>query len=160
VVERALYIAVVGAGVGDSLALGTAEEVGFELARTGAFVVCGGLGGVMEAVCRGAKAAGGTTIGILPGDDRSEANRFVDIAIATALGEVRNTLVVNASDALIALTGEFGTLSEIAFALKVGKPVVGLDTWDLSSRLRPHDPVVRASTPREAVERALALARR
>jgi uncharacterized protein (TIGR00725 family) len=128
-----------------------AEAVGRVLAERGAVLVCGGLGGVMAAACRGAKAAGGTTVGILPGDDRTQANEHVDVAIATGLGEARNALVVRAVDALIAIGGEYGTLSEIALALKAGKPVVGLDTWDL-------EPIVRAQNPGEAVERALDLA--
>jgi uncharacterized protein (TIGR00725 family) len=94
-------------------------------------LVCGGLGGVMEAACRGAKDAGGTTIGILPGADRAAANPFVDVAIATGLGEARNALVVRAADAAIAVGGGYGTLSEIALALKAGKPVVGIGTWDI-----------------------------
>ena len=114
-------------------------------------LVCGGRGGVMEAACRGAKAAGGTTVGILPGTDRGEANQYVDVAIATGLGEMRNALIVRAVDALIAVGGEFGTLSEVALALKAGKPVVGIGTWDL-------EPIVRAQNPAEAVQRALELA--
>ena len=105
--------------------------MGRELAARGAVLVCGGLGGVMEAACRGAKDAGGRTVGILPGTDRAAANPFVDTAIPTGLGEARNALVVRAADALIAVGGGYGTLSEIALALKAGKPVVGLDSWDI-----------------------------
>jgi uncharacterized protein (TIGR00725 family) len=94
-------------------------------------LVCGGLGGVMEAACRGAKGAGGTTIGILPGSERAAANAFVDVAVPTGLGEARNALVVRAADAVIAVGGGYGTLSEIALALKAGKPVVGLGSWDI-----------------------------
>jgi uncharacterized protein (TIGR00725 family) len=94
-------------------------------------LVCGGLGGVMEAACRGARDGGGATLGILPGADRRQANRFVDVAVPTGLGEARNALVVRASDALIAVGGAYGTLSEIAFALKAGKPVVGLGSWEI-----------------------------
>jgi uncharacterized protein (TIGR00725 family) len=111
-------------------------------------VVCGGLGGVMEAACRGAKGAGGTTIGILPGVDRSAANPFVDVAIPTGLGEARNALVVRAADALIAVGGGYGTLSEIAFALKAGKRVAGIGTWEI-------DGVERADSPEAAVEAVL-----
>jgi uncharacterized protein (TIGR00725 family) len=111
-------------------------------------VVCGGLGGVMEAACRGAKDAGGTTVGILPGSDRAAANPFVDVAIPTGLGEARNALVVRAADALIAVGGGYGTLSEIALALKAGKPVVGVGTWDI-------DGVVAAPDARDAVETVL-----
>jgi len=112
-------------------------------------LVCGGLGGVMEAACRGARDAGGRTVGILPGADRSAANRFVDVAIPTGLGEARNALVVRSADALVAVGGGYGTLSEIALALKAGKPVVGLDSWDI-------DGIEAAATPEEAVGAALA----
>jgi uncharacterized protein (TIGR00725 family) len=110
--------------------------------------VCGGLGGVMEAACRGAKDAGGTTVGILPGTDRAAANPFVDVAVATGLGEARNALVVRAADAVIAIGGGYGTLSEIALALKAGKRVVGLETWDVEG-------VEVADSPAAAVEAVL-----
>jgi uncharacterized protein (TIGR00725 family) len=116
-----------------------AEEVGRLLAERGAMVVCGGLGGVMEAACRGARAGGGTTIGILPGLSRSDANPFVDVVIPTGLGEARNALVVRAADAVIALGGGYGTLSEIALALKAGKRVVGLGTWEIEGVLAVED---------------------
>ncbi len=147
------YVGVVGAGEAADHVRRAAEEIGGELGRRGAIVVCGGLGGVMEAVCRGAGLAGGLTIGLLPRLDRREANAFVDVAIPTGIGELRNGLVVRASDALIALSGGHGTLSEIAFALKTGVPVVGLDTWDLGPS------IAAAGSPREAVELALELAR-
>lgn len=134
-----------GAGEGDSPA---AEAVGRELAARGAVVVCGGLGGVMEAACRGAKGGRGRTVGILPGTDRAAANAFVDVAIPTGLGEARNALVVRAADALIAVGGGYGTLSEIALALKAGKPVVGLDSWGI-------DGVVAAADPAGAVAAVL-----
>jgi uncharacterized protein (TIGR00725 family) len=102
----------------------------------------------MEAACRGAKDAGGTTVGILPGTDRAAANPFVDVAVATGLGEARNALVVRAADAVIAIGGGYGTLSEIALALKAGKRVVGLETWDVEG-------VERADSPRAAVEAVL-----
>jgi uncharacterized protein (TIGR00725 family) len=108
-----------------------AEEVGRLLAERGAMLVCGGLGGTMEAACRGARAGGGTTIGILPGLSRSDANPFVDVVVPTGLGEARNALVVRAADAVIALGGGYGTLSEIALALRAGKPVIGIGTWDI-----------------------------
>jgi uncharacterized protein (TIGR00725 family) len=124
-------VAVVGAGdAGDELRA-TAEEVGRRLAEAGATVVCGGLGGVMEAACHGAKSAGGLTIGILPGRRRDEANPWVDVAIPTGMGETRNALVVLCADAVVAIGGEHGTLSEVAFGLKLGRPVVGLRTWRL-----------------------------
>jgi uncharacterized protein (TIGR00725 family) len=153
------HVAVVGAGAPDTRLAALAEEVGRLLARSGAVVVCGGLGGVMEAACRGAKAEGGTTVGILPGLDRQDANPWVDVAIPTGLGEARNALVVRAADVLIAIGGEYGTLSEIALALKTGKPVVGIDTWELPRRVVAAKELVRAATPAEAVDLALALAR-
>ncbi len=111
--------------------------------------MCGGLGGVMEAACRGANEAGGVSVGILPGADRAAANRFVDIAIPTGLGEARNALVVRSAEALVAVGGGYGTLSEIAFALKAGKPVVGLGSWEIDG-VRP------AESPELAVSAALA----
>jgi uncharacterized protein (TIGR00725 family) len=152
------YVAVVGGGVPDADADELAEAVGRELARRGAALVCGGLGGVMEAACRGAKDGGGTTVGILPGDDRSAANEFVDVAVPTGMGEARNALVVRSADAVIAIGGEFGTLSEIALALKTGKPVVGLGTWELAKAGRPVEAIARVSDAPEAVEQALRLA--
>lgn len=125
-----------------------AEEVGRLLARRGAVVVCGGLGGVMEAACRGAFREGGTTVGVLPGLNRGAANPFVSVAVATGLGEARNALVVRAADALIAVGGAYGTLSEIALALKAGKPVIGLGTWEI-------DGVERVEGPEAAVNMAL-----
>ncbi|HEY3587546.1 MAG TPA: TIGR00725 family protein [Myxococcaceae bacterium] len=152
------HVAVVGSGTPEPRLAVLAEEVGRLLARSGAVVVCGGLSGVMDAACRGAKSSGGTTIGILPGLDRREANAWVDVAIPTGLGEARNALVVRAADVVIAIGGEFGTLSEIALALKTGKSVVGIDTWELSRRGEMTTQIVRAATPAEAVDRALALA--
>jgi uncharacterized protein (TIGR00725 family) len=132
-----------------------AEEAGRLLAEAGAVVVCGGGGGAMEAVCRGAKAAGGTTVGILPGDHRSEANEFVDVAVPTGLAEGRNALVVRAADSVLAVGGAYGTLSEIALALRAGIPVVGLDTWELVRGGVADDGVARATSPAEAVAMAL-----
>jgi uncharacterized protein (TIGR00725 family) len=146
------HLAVVGAGRATAEQAATAEQVGRAVAEVGALLVCGGLGGVMEAACRGARQAGGTTLGILPGTDRSQANEYVDVAVPTGLGEARNALVVRAADALIAVAGEYGTLSEIALALKVGKPVVGLGTWEIEG-------VVAASDAPDAVRRALDLAK-
>src|SRR3954447_26098172 len=153
------YVAVVGAGDAAPDELAIAERVGRGLGEAGAVLVCGGLGGVMEAACRGAKAAGGTTLGILPGVERRDANEHVDIAIPTGLGEMRNALVVRTADALIAVGGEFGTLSEIALALKAGKPVVGLGTWQLARDGAESLAIVRVASPEEAVERALAACR-
>ena len=151
-------MAVVGGGEADPEALVVAEEVGRNLAQRGAVVLCGGLGGVMEAACRGAKAEGGTTVGILPTDDRHHANEYVDVAIATGMGEARNALVVRAADVLVAVDGEFGTLSEIALALRTGTPVVGIDTWELSMGGQAVDAILRVHDPVAAVEAALALA--
>jgi len=152
------YVAVVGGGDADARALEMAEEVGRNLAQRGAVVLCGGLGGVMEAACRGAKSAGGTTVGILPTDDRHHANKYVDVAIATGMGEARNALVVRAADVLVAVDGEFGTLSEIALALRTGTPVVGIDTWELSIGGQKVEAILRVHDPVAAVEAALALA--
>jgi uncharacterized protein (TIGR00725 family) len=114
---------------------GIAQEVGGEIAKNGFSLVCGGLTGVMEAACRGAKEAGGITIGILPTSDSRNVNSYVDVVIPTGLGYARNVLVVHASDALVAVDGETGTLSEIAIALKERKPIVGIKTWDLEGRV-------------------------
>ena len=109
----------------------------------------------MEAACRGAKAAGGTTLGILPGSDRRDANAFVDVAVATGLGEGRNALVVRTADAVVAVGGSYGTLSEIALALRAGMPVVGLHTWELARAGRRDEAIVEAETPEQAVALAL-----
>jgi uncharacterized protein (TIGR00725 family) len=128
-------IGVIGGGTCPSEIYEIAQEVGREIARNGFSLVCGGLGGVMEAACRGAKEAGGITIGILPTSNKRDANPYVDLVIPTGLGHARNVLVVHASDALVAVDGETGTLSEIAIALKVGKPIVGIKTWELEGRV-------------------------
>jgi uncharacterized protein (TIGR00725 family) len=156
----AAYVAVVGPGVASADEATGAEEVGRLLARAGAVVVCGGSTGVMEAASRGAAGEGGTVVGILPGFDRAEANRFVTVAIPTGMGEMRNALIARAADAMIAVGGEFGTLSEIAFALKIGTPVVGLRTWDLVRRGRPVEGIQVADSPTDAVELALRHRRR
>jgi hypothetical protein len=136
-----------------------AEEVGTHLARAGAVVVTGGLGGVMLAASRGARAAGGETIGILPDTDPSEANEFVHIPIATGLGVVRNLVVVTSSDVVIAVGGRHGTLSEIGLALRQGRSVVTLSSWRVESDQRLGGPRIhRAHDPREAVTVALRLA--
>lgn len=158
---RGLFVGVVGTGTALAPEVeGVAEEVGRRLAAVGSVLVCGGLGGVMAAACRGAASAGGTTVGILPGEDRHEANRWVTVPVATGLGELRNALVVRASDALVAVGGGAGTLSEIALALKLGRPVVGLGTWRLGRPDGSEEPgLVVARTAAEAVDEALALAR-
>lgn len=147
-----LFISVIGAGICDAATYALAEEVGRELAQRGATVVCGGLGGVMEAVCRGAKSAGGRTVGILPGTNARDANAFVDIPIVTGLGEARNAIVVRTGRAVIAIGGEYGTLSEIAFALKFGIPVVGLGTWQLAKGGEIEPTIIEASSAKEAAE--------
>lgn len=150
-------MAVIGADEGArAVDLEVAEDVGRRLARHRVVIVCGGLGGVMEAACRGAHGAGATTIGLLPGLDRAAANPHVTIAIPTGLGEARNALVVRAADAVIAVGGGYGTLSEIALALRAGKPVVGLDTWEVSPPGGTLPGPVPAADAGEAVRIALA----
>lgn len=153
--QQPLYVAVVGAGDADAPDVATAAEVGRMLAEAGATVVTGGLGGVMEAASRGAHEAGGVVVGILPGDDRRSANRYVTVAVPTGLGEARNTLVVRSADVVIAVGGEFGTLSEIAFARKLGIPVVGLRTWELTRADGTDADLLRARDAADAVRLAL-----
>ena len=155
----ATYVAVIGSATCSQEVAVLAEAVGREIARAGAILICGGRGGVMAAACRGAKAQGGTTVGILPGLDRGEANPYVDIPIVTGLGEARNAVVVRSADAVVAVSGGFGTLSEIGLALKMGRPVVGLGTWELVQGGQRADAVVLSETPDQAVELALRLAR-
>jgi uncharacterized protein (TIGR00725 family) len=155
-----MYVSVIGAGEAEPDLLADAEAVGRELARAGAIVVCGGRGGVMEAACRGAAAEGGVSVGLLPDADRGHANPSLTVALPTGMGELRNGLVARAGDAVIAIGGEFGTLSEIGFALKVGRPVVGLGTWELARDGQPVAAIEVAAGPQDAVARALALARR
>ncbi len=151
-----MNVAVIGDSACSEQDAKLAETVGGLLAREGAVVVCGGLGGVMEAVCRGARSHGGLTVGILPGDEAEMANRWVDVPIATGMGEARNALVVKSAQAVIAIGGGYGTLSEIAFALKNRIPVIGLDTWSLSRNGHSDDPIIRVTSAAEAVERATA----
>jgi hypothetical protein len=151
---------VIGPGEAAADELETAEELGRLIAEAGAALVCGGRGGVMEAACRGARSAGGLTVGILPGRDRREANPYVEVAIPTGLGEARNALVVRSADAVVAVGGAYGTLSEIAFALRAGTPVVGIRTWELSRGGQPDSGVVRADSAAEAARTALDLARK
>ena len=155
---RHLIIAVIGGSDPPPRALELAEEVGRELARAGAAVVTGGLGGVMEAVCRGAKAEGGMTIGVLPGGDPAGANEFVDYPIMTALGYARNVVIVKTGRAVIAIDGAYGTLSEIGHALGDGTPVIGLETWDLPERDDLAIHIEKADSPADAVSRAIAAA--
>ena len=134
-----------------------AEEVGRELARKGAILVCGGLGGVMEATCKGASSEGGVTIGILPGDNRQAANPYVQIPIVTGIGYARNITVVKSAQAVIAIGGSYGTLSEIGHALRSGIPIIGLNTWSLSRDGRQDNSIILAQNPTEAVNKALNL---
>ncbi len=136
-----------------------AESIGELLAQRGATIVCGGLGGVMEAVCRGAKSKGGLTVGILPGGDSRMANPWVDIPVVTGIGEARNVAVVKSAQAVIVIGGGYGTLSEIAYALKSGIPVIGLNTWSLSRNGREDDSIIKVNSVTEAVDRAISLAK-
>ena len=146
-------IGVIGTSEASNEEYKTAEEVGREIARRKGILVCGGLGGVMEASCRGAKSEGGLTIGIIPGSSKKEANPYVDVPIVTGISEARNIIVVRSSNAIIAIGGSFGTLSEIAFALKLEIPVIGINTWEVSTNIK------KATTPKEAVDLAFSLAR-
>jgi uncharacterized protein (TIGR00725 family) len=154
----ASYVAVCGPDPCAPEAAAEARDVGRLLARAGAVVVCGGHGGVMEAASKGAAEEGGKVIGILPGSSRAEGNPYLTIAIATGMGEMRNALIVRGADAVIAIAGEFGTLSEIALALKIGVPVVGLGTWELAKSGRKIQAFTEAASPEEAVQQALRLA--
>ncbi len=153
-----LYISVVGASSCDSEVAELAEEVGSEVARRGHILVCGGLGGVMDAAAKGASKQGGISIGILPHPDRKLASRWLTVSVPTDMGHARNALVALSGDAMIAVSGGYGTLSEIALALKMGKPVVGLNTWRLDFEEREEKGIVAASTPVEAVDLAEKLA--
>jgi len=155
-----MFVAVIGSAICDKDVAAQAREVGREIARHGAVLVCGGRGGVMAAACQGAKAEGGTTVGILPGAHRREANPYVDLPIVTGLGEARNAIVVRTADAVIAVSGGYGTLSEIGLALKMERPVIGLGTWELRQQGQSVQAVVPAATPARAVEFALSLAAR
>jgi len=147
-IRKRIRIAVIGGSRPGRPALETAFEVGRLIARAGAVVVCGGLGGVMEAASRGAREEGGFVVGILPGGSPSDANPWVDLPIATGLGYTRNSIVVMNADAVISIDGEWGTLSEIAYGKIHGKKVVGLGTWDVKG-------VDIAATPEDAVRLAL-----
>ncbi len=146
-------IGVIGGSAPSERALKLAYETGKLIARAGAILVCGGLGGVMEAAARGAKEAGGITIGILPGREKEAANPYIDIPIVTNIGYLRNAMVVLNSDVVIAVDGSYGTLSEIAYAMIYGIKVVGIETWNIEG-------VEPASSPEDAVKRALEILRR
>lgn len=155
--EKFTFIGVIGGSeVSPDIAL-QAEETGREIARRGGVVVCGGMGGVMEAACRGAVSEGGLTIGIVPGDSRREANPYVRIPIVTGIGYARNVAVVKTSQAVIAIDGSYGTLTEIAYALQSGIPVIGLGTWSVFIDGKEVTEIYRAASPREAVETAFSL---
>ena len=156
--KRKTFIAVIGGGQCSRDEAQIAEAVGRELARRGAILICGGLGGVMEAACRGASAEGGLTIGILPGDNYQAANPYVQIPIVTGMGHARNVAVVKSARAVIAISGSYGTLSEISHALQNGIPVIGLNTWSLSKNDQPDKSIISAENPVEAVNIALELA--
>jgi uncharacterized protein (TIGR00725 family) len=144
-------VAVVGSGAADGELYEQAREVGRLVAERGGIVVCGGLSGVMEAAARGATEAGGLAVGILPDEDRQRANEYLAYSIATGMGQARNLAVVCSGDVIIAIGGEYGTLSEIGLARKIGRPVVSLESWDLPGHL------VVASSPEEAVEAAFGI---
>ncbi len=156
--DQCLYVSLIGAGECTPEEATIAEAVGAELARSGAVLVCGGGGGVMEAACKASKSAGGFTIGILPDLDRTACNPFVDIPIATGLGSARNSIVVLSGQAVIAVGGAYGTLSEIAYANLYGRTVVGIQTWKLESPSSRDLAVIEVSTAEEAVAIAMAAA--
>jgi uncharacterized protein (TIGR00725 family) len=147
---RAPQVAVVGASEASATELALAEELGAGLVELGAVVVTGGLGGVMEAACRGAKSRRGVTLGLLPGDDRDDANGWVDLRVPTGMGEARNALVVRSAEVVVAVGGGLGTLSEVALAVRAGTPVVGVGSWELQG-------VEQVASAREALERVRAL---
>jgi len=153
-------IAVIGGSAPSDDEVLLAEAVGRGLAEHGAVLICGGRRGVMEGACRGARSAGGLTIGILPGCDLSDANPYIDIPILTGIGPARNAIITRTAHAVIAIGGSYGTLSEIGFALTFGVPVIGLRTWQVSREGHPLPPILVADTPEEAVEAALAAAKR
>jgi uncharacterized protein (TIGR00725 family) len=145
------YVAVIGASNATEWELATAEALGRSLGQAACVLVCGGLGGVMDAAARGAGSVGGVSIGILPGDDRGVASQHLTVAIATGFGEARNAIVARSTDAVVAVGGEFGTLSEIALALKMGSPVIGIGTWELGRDDLDRDPIVRVNDVNEAM---------
>ncbi len=146
---KKIHVGVIGAGTCSKRICDTASEVGKNIAKAGAVLVCGGLSGVMEGAAKGAKENGGVTIGIIPGESKEEANPYIDHTIVTGFGEGRNLIVIRSSDVIIALPGKYGTLSELSFCLKLGKPVVSLGTWDISEK------IIKAKDPKEAVKLAL-----
>ena len=156
--KRKKVIAVIGSREASPDELKLAEDVGRELAKQGAVLVCGGLTGVMEAVCRGASSAGGLTVGILPGDNAKTANPYVQVPIVTGMGYARNIAVIKSAQAVIAIGGSYGTLSEIAHALQSDIPVIGLGTWTISRNGQEDTSIIRIEKPGDAVALALSLA--
>jgi uncharacterized protein (TIGR00725 family) len=154
--EKPVIIAVIGGSEISPQTARLAEEVGREIARQGAVLVCGGLGGVMEAACKGAGEAGGLTIGILPGE-RREANPYVRIPIVSGMGYARNVAVVKSAQAVIAIDGSYGTLTEIGYALQSGIPVIGLGTWEIAIDGKTDKNIIRVKNPEEAVNKAMEL---
>ncbi len=150
-----MYIAVIGGQQATEEEERTAYDVGRGIAEAGSYVICGGLGGIMQAVCRGAREAGGTSIGILPGPFRGDANPFVDVAIATDMGQARNAIIVRTADAVVAVGGEYGTLTEIGMALKMGKRVVAVDSWRIERGGVFDDRIIYAADAAEAVKLVL-----
>jgi uncharacterized protein (TIGR00725 family) len=157
--EKKLTIAVIGGGRCSAQEAALAEAVGRELAKRGAILVCGGLTGVMEAACRGAAIESGLTIGILPSDDPADCNPYVQIPVATGVGYARNIAVVKSAHAVIAIDGDYGTLTEIGFALKSGIPVIGLRTWSLYRNGEEDKSIIKAEDAVDAVEKAISLAK-
>ncbi|MDD3677820.1 MAG: TIGR00725 family protein [Dehalococcoidales bacterium] len=149
------FIAVIGNSKASAQEIKLAEEIGREIAQNGAILVCGGLDGVMEAACRGAVSEGGLTVGILPGTSRNDANQYVKIPIVTGIGYARNIVVVKSAQAVIAVGGGYGTLTEIGYALKNGIPVVGIDTWQLTNKDKINDSIIRVENALDAVSTAL-----
>jgi len=158
--EPGLFVTVIGASNCSAEETKLAEEVGRELARRGTTLICGGLDGVMEAACRGACSQGGITIGVLPGDSRKDANPYVRIPIVTGMGYTRNAIVAKSGQAVIAIGGRYGTLSEIAYALQSDIPVIGLGTWSLARGGVADKSIIVAQNPVDAVEKAIGLIRK
>ena len=150
-----MIIAVIGGDPAPPEALVLAEQVGMHIALHRATLVCGGRGGVMEAACKGATDYGGETIGVLPDSDKAQMNPYVTIPIVTGIGRARNLIIALTADAVIAVDGGYGTLTEIGFALQHGKPVAGLGTWQLSATETPEPPIYRAKDPVDAVRWAV-----
>lgn len=149
------YIGVIGASECPVEISNLAREVGHLVAASGCVLVCGGRGGVMEAASRGAREAGGLVVGILPGSRREEGNRYLTVAVATGMGEARNAIIARTCDAIIAISGGYGTLAEIGLALKMGVPVIGLDTWQLARGGNFTRDIITADNPGDAVDKAL-----